>query len=303
MPSSESAARVAPRLGPGSKRGSGPEPAGDRLTFVGTATTLLRLGGFTLLTDPNFLHRGQHVHLGYGLFSRRRTEPALQPDELPALDAMVLSHLHGDHFDRIARRKLDRGLPIVTTAHAARRLRRWGFRSVAAVQTWQSWVLTRGAERLTITAVPGQHGPAGVHRLLPPVMGSVFQLRRPGEPDLQVYITGDTLNRPMLRAIGERFPALDAMVLHLGGTRVLGVLVTMDGRQGTDLMAQIRPGTTVPVHYDDYSVFRSPLQDFLNEARSRGLADGVQVAHRGQTVQLTRQLHGAGASRRPAGED
>jgi hypothetical protein len=57
------------------------------------------------------------------------------------------------------------------------------------------------------------------------------------------------------------------------------------------------------VHYDDYSVFRSPLQDFLNEARSRGLGDGVQVAHRGQTVQLTRQLHGAGASRRPAGED
>jgi hypothetical protein len=77
----------------------------------------------------------------------------------------------------------------------------------------------------------------------------------------------------------------------------------MDGRHGTDLMAQIRPGMTVPVHYDDYPVSRSPLQDFLNEARSRGLADGVQVVHRGQTVQLTPQLHGAGASRRPAEED
>jgi hypothetical protein len=88
---------------------------------------------------------------------------------------------------------------------------------------------------------------------------------------------------------------------RLGGLR--GVLATMDGRQGTDLMAQIRPGTTVSVHYDDYSMFPSPLQNFMNEARSRGLADGVQVVHRGQTVQLTRQLHGAGASRRPAGED
>ena len=30
----------------------------DSLTFVGTATTLIRMGGFSVLTDPNFLHRG-----------------------------------------------------------------------------------------------------------------------------------------------------------------------------------------------------------------------------------------------------
>ncbi len=79
------------------------DPPGS-LTFIGTATAVLRLGGFTLLTDPNFLHRGQRAYLGYGLTSKRLTEPALQPDELPPLDAVLLSHLHGDHFDRIARR-------------------------------------------------------------------------------------------------------------------------------------------------------------------------------------------------------
>jgi hypothetical protein len=36
----------------------------NSLYFIGTATTLLRLGHFVLLTDPNFLHRGQWVHLG-----------------------------------------------------------------------------------------------------------------------------------------------------------------------------------------------------------------------------------------------
>jgi L-ascorbate metabolism protein UlaG (beta-lactamase superfamily) len=256
------------------------------LTFIGTATTILRLGEFTLLTDPNFLHRGQRVHLGYGLFSQRRTEPAMQPEGLPPLDAVVLSHLHGDHFDRIARARLARELPVITTAHAARRLRRWGFRSAQALRTWQSWYLARGDQRLTITAVPGQHGPAGVHRLLPPVMGSVVQLRRPGEPELQVYITGDTLNRPMLREVGERFPGLDAMVIHLGGTRVLGVLVTMDGRQGTDLMRQIRPGVTVPVHYDDYPVFRSPLSDFLDEVDRRSPPSRVVTVGRGETLPL-----------------
>ena len=31
------------------------------LTFLGTATTLLSYGGFTVLTDPNFLHRGERA--------------------------------------------------------------------------------------------------------------------------------------------------------------------------------------------------------------------------------------------------
>ena len=81
------------------------------ITFVGTATTLLQLGPFNLLTDPNFALRGQWVHVGHGIVTRRRTHPAMTIEELPALDAVVLSHLHGDHFDRAARRHLDRHLP------------------------------------------------------------------------------------------------------------------------------------------------------------------------------------------------
>ena len=45
------------------------------ILFVGTATVILRYAGFTILTDPNFLHRGDHVHLGYGMTATRRTDP------------------------------------------------------------------------------------------------------------------------------------------------------------------------------------------------------------------------------------
>src|SRR5690606_23418519 len=49
-------------------------PAGTvRVQFIGNATLLIRYGALTLLTDPNFLHRGQLAHLGYGLVSRRLT--------------------------------------------------------------------------------------------------------------------------------------------------------------------------------------------------------------------------------------
>jgi L-ascorbate metabolism protein UlaG (beta-lactamase superfamily) len=255
------------------------------LTFVGTATTVLRLGGFTLLTDPNFVRRGQRVHLGYGLNSRRRTDPALRIADLPPLDAVLLSHLHGDHFDGVAKRELPRRPPVLTTERAAEKLAEWGFAPVG-MTTWQHHELRRGAEVLRVTSVPGRHGPAGVHRLLPPVMGSVLDLERDGERVLRVYITGDTLNIPELRGVRERFPDIDVMVAHLGGTRALGILISMDDRQGADLAQLIGPGTVVPVHYDDYGVFHSPLSAFVAEMRRRGEGDRLRTVVHGETVEL-----------------
>src|SRR3954471_9676649 len=77
-------------------------------TFIGTATVLLRVGGFTILTDPNFLHAGDHAYLGLGLTSKRRTTPAMDLEDLPPLDLVLLSHHHGDHFDRVAAEGLDK---------------------------------------------------------------------------------------------------------------------------------------------------------------------------------------------------
>ena len=49
-----------------------PQTAGfGSAQFIGNATVLLRYRGLTILTAPNFLHKGDHVHLGYGLRSQR----------------------------------------------------------------------------------------------------------------------------------------------------------------------------------------------------------------------------------------
>lgn len=56
-----------------------------RVQFVGDATLLLRYGPLTLLTDPNFLHRGQHAHRGYGLLTKRLSRrPAPRPRPGPS---------------------------------------------------------------------------------------------------------------------------------------------------------------------------------------------------------------------------
>lgn len=139
----------------------------DRILFIGTATTLIQAAGFTILTDPNFLHRGDRAYLGMGLATKRLTEPALSIGELPPLDFVVLSHHHGDHFDRVAARDLDRDLPIITEPHAARKLRRQGFRAPAALSTWQSHVVTRDDVEVRVTSLPGQHAPRPLGYVIP----------------------------------------------------------------------------------------------------------------------------------------
>jgi L-ascorbate metabolism protein UlaG (beta-lactamase superfamily) len=116
-------------------------------------------------------------------------------------------------------------------------------------------------------------------------MGSVIEARD-GAGALRVYVTGDTLYRPWLREIADRLGPPDAMVVHLGGTRAFGILVTMDGEQGADLVELLDPPVTVPVHHADYTVFRSPLGDFLRACRERGLDGQVATVAPGETVSL-----------------
>jgi L-ascorbate metabolism protein UlaG (beta-lactamase superfamily) len=255
------------------------------LTFIGTATTLLRIGRFTLLTDPNFLHRGQRAYLGKGLWSRRLTEPALQPADLPALDAVVLSHLHGDHFDRIARRELARDVPLITTNAAADRLRRAGF-ATHGLDVWERQVLQSGDQQLSVEAVPAVHARGVLGRLLPPVIGTFLEHRSGGQVTHRILISGDTLTGDHVDAIHDRHPDIDLAVVHLGGTRILFRTVTMDGAQGVDYVRRVGPAAMVPVHYDDYRVFKSPLRDFQVRASAAGLDDVVRLVPRGDTAEL-----------------
>ncbi len=252
--------------------------------FVGTATVILRFAGFTILTDPNFLHAGDHVHLGYGLTSERLTSPAMDIEELPPLDFCVLSHYHGDHFDRIAEERLQKDLPIITTEHAATELKDKGFTAPMALDTWDAVTVEKGEARVRVTSMPGKHGPAGVDFFLPPVMGSMLEFQNAsGQSALHLYITGDTLLHDDLNEIPKRYPNIDLALFHLGGTRIMGVLLTMDDEQGVEAIRIINPREVIPIHYNDYDVFKSPLEDFKKAVEAAGFAGRVKYLSHGET--------------------
>ncbi|GCE13554.1 MBL fold metallo-hydrolase [Tengunoibacter tsumagoiensis] len=254
------------------------------LFFIGNATVLLRYAGFTLLTDPNFLHMGEHVHLGYGVKSTRLLNPAIHLDQLPALDMVILSHLHEDHFDRMVAHKLNKLTPIATTPKAAEALQKKGFSRTYPLETWQTLSLVKNEVHLHITALPGRHGPGLAAKLLPPVMGSLLEFV-PSEKKsgFRMYISGDTLVYKQLKEIPKRYPEIDLGLFHLGGTKIFGLLVTMDAKQGVEALKLINPRLALPIHYNDYTAFTSSLEDFKREVIAAGLERQVLYLGRGES--------------------
>lgn len=115
----------------------------------------------------------------------------------------------------------------------------------------------------------------------------MVELEEPGQQAFRLYVSGDTLFRPYLREVVDRTGPLDAAIVHLGGTRAFGLLVTMDHHQGADLVQLLDPRVAVPVHHDDYTVFTSTREQFLERCRERGLPTVLRPVDRGGRIPLT----------------
>jgi len=117
-------------------------------------------------------------------------------------------------------------------------------------------------------------------------MGTLLDFITAAGERLRLYISGDTLVHSHLKEIPKRFPGIDVALVHLGGTKVLGLTVTMDAAQGVRFVQIIAPKVAVPIHYDDYDRFKSPLADFVSAIEAAGLSSSVRYLGRGESMEL-----------------
>jgi hypothetical protein len=79
---------------------------------------------------------------------------------------------------------------------------------------------------------------------------------------------------------------LDVLIPHLGGTKALGLTVTMDARQGATSWMLLKPPMTVPIHFDDYDRFKSSLRGLRHRGGPAAAPGKLRTVHRGDTISL-----------------
>jgi L-ascorbate metabolism protein UlaG (beta-lactamase superfamily) len=93
-----------------------------------------------------------------------------------------------------------------------------------------------------------------------------------------------------LQEIPRRYPEIDLALFHLGGTQIMGILLTMDAEQGLEAIRLINPREVIPIHYNDYGVFKSPLEDFKTAVINAGFENRVRYLSHGETYDFEVRL-------------
>ncbi|OJJ51929.1 hypothetical protein ASPSYDRAFT_52829 [Aspergillus sydowii CBS 593.65] len=258
-----------------------------KITHIGTATAILEINGVNMLTDPFFSPAGTTFQVGDAP-AEVLDDPALRLDQLPVIDAVLLSHEdHIDNLDDLGRRLLD-GRHVFTTIDGAKNLSPRP--TVHGFNPWEKMDVTVAGKRFQIVATPATHVP-GQECTGFIVTGEGFGHGRNGLPQA-IYFSGDTVYVEALKKIAEKYH-ICAAIFNLGSARVPSdvtdpnsplIQITMDGKQAASLFRDIQADVLVPMHYESWGHFTQKGEELREAFEQERIMGQVTWLKPGETV-------------------
>jgi L-ascorbate metabolism protein UlaG (beta-lactamase superfamily) len=249
------------------------------ITYIGGPTAVFEWGGLRLLTDPGFDPPGGEYKTGPVVLTKT-AGPALSPESLGRIDAVLLSHDHHfDNLDHSGRRFLERVRQILTTPVGAERL---GGNAIGLANWHSIDIPAEDGRVLRITGTPARHGPAHLDR--GPVTGFVMAFT--DALDRAVYVSGDTVWYEGVAEVARRF-RVRAAALFMGAARVPEVgpeALTMTAEDGIKAARAFSDATIIPLHYEGWAHFTESREVIARAFNGAGIGDRVRWMELGATV-------------------
>lgn len=250
-----------------------PDPAhwpdtGLHAAWLGHSTVLMKVDGFTILTDPVFSARAG-LHLGpVTLGVKRLVAPPLELEKLPKIDLVILSHAHMDHFDLPSLRRLEhRNTTVVTASRTGDLLRVGQYAAVHEIGWGQEQrvgpALLRGVEvnhwgaRLRTDTYRGYNG-------------YVIQIGR-----YRLLFAGDTADTKKLTKIAGA-KGVDIVFMPIGAYNPW-LRFHCSPEQAWRMSQEARAGLFFPIHHSTFQLSREPVSEPLERLHTAAGSEGKRI--------------------------
>jgi L-ascorbate metabolism protein UlaG (beta-lactamase superfamily) len=249
------------------------------VTFIGHASFLLQVGGLNFLVDPVFANWLVLIH--------RLRRPGVRIEDLPAIDAVLLTHAHMDHLNLPSLRKIVRHTyalrgcaPVAVVPDGVEDLvLPLGFADVQRLRWWER--ITIGGVEITMT--PAQHWGARMMRDVHRGFGG-YVLRSGTQ---SVYHSGDSGYFAGFREIGERL-APEIALLPIGAYKPDGFRqVHTSPEDALRAFVDLGAERMVPMHYGTFRLSEEPMEEplprLIGAAQVAGMQDLIAPLGEGDT--------------------
>ncbi len=224
-----------------------PPASGLRVTWFGHSSMLIEIDGVRVLTDPVWGPRASPSRLAG---PARFHAPPMALEDLPDVDAVVLSHDHYDHLDLPTIRVLrDRGVRFVTPLGVGAHLRYWGVPAERITELdWWQHVEVGG---VALHCTPARHFSGRFLGGTDQTLWSSWSLVGPRH---RAFFSGDTGMHPDFAEIGRRLGPFDVTLMESGAYSAAWADVHMGPEQAVAAHLAVRGRVLMPVHWGTFNL-------------------------------------------------
>uniref|UniRef100_A0A8L0DNS0 N-acyl-phosphatidylethanolamine-hydrolyzing phospholipase D n=1 Tax=Oncorhynchus mykiss TaxID=8022 RepID=A0A8L0DNS0_ONCMY len=255
---------------------SGTVGSGLRVTWLGHASVLVEMDGLVILTDPIFSQRASPFQF---MGPKRFRGPPCTVDQLPKVDAVLISHTHYDHLDVGSVSSLNKRFGAELRWFVPLGLQGWmqscGCKNVIELDWWEESCVP---DKVMFVFTPAQHWckrtPTDDNRVL---WGSWSVLG----PCNRFFFAGDTGYCSSFQEIGRRFGPFDLAAISIGAYLPRDVMKSLhvDPEEAVEIHKDVKAKHSLAIHWGTFALahefyLEPPVR--LREAMEK---NGLNVEH------------------------
>jgi len=241
-----------------------------QLVWLGHSASLIRMKNKTLLLDPMLSERASPVQFAG---PKRFSKSPISVEELPSIDAVLISHDHYDHLDYDTIKKLRAKtkqffVPLGVGAH----LQTWGVKKSQIVEL--DWWDEAAFGDLTLVCTPARHfSGRGLNDRFKTLWCS-WVIK---STDTNLFFSGDTGYGPHFKQIGKKYGPFDLTLLECGQYDKRWPHVHMQPEQTFTAYQDLRGKRLLPMHWGTFVLALHPWMDSVERVRKAAAPHGEEV--------------------------